>query len=99
MASSELFFIYAALAMVVSAIGLRFLRTPWVYLAVASLLPPMTFIGVDALWRGGFSVWDDIVFIILTLISFGIALALLVIRFAWLRMRRPEHGPSNGSSR
>jgi hypothetical protein len=81
---------YCIVAIVVTAIGLKFLKTRWVYLLVGSLLPPMLFIGGDALWRGTFSVWDDVVFVVLTFIALGIAVGLLLGRLVWLKLKPPQ---------
>jgi hypothetical protein len=86
MASQGIVLFYCLLAIVVSALALKFLRTTWVYFLVASLLPPMFLIGGDAVRQGQFSVWDDIVFVVLTLIAFGIAIGLFIIRFVWRKI-------------
>ena len=90
-------FFYCVFAVAICALGLKFLKTVWVYFLVSTLLPPMLLIGGDAAWHGRFSVWDDIVFIVLALIAFGIALVLFVARFVWLRTRQPQQ-PSDSTS-
>jgi hypothetical protein len=80
--------IYTALCVIVAGIGLKFFKTTWVYLFVASLVPPMLMVGGDSLWHGKVSVWADIVFIVLFLIALGVALVMALIRFVIVRRRK-----------
>jgi len=88
MTQSELVFLFCLLCLAIAAGLLHALKTTWVYLVVSSLLPPMLVLGVDSLWSGGVSVWVDIVFVVLLLISFGVALIVLAASAAIRRWKR-----------
>jgi len=79
---NQLIFIsgYCLFSVAVSAVVMKFLKTTWVYFLVASLLPPMIFIGGTALWHGYLDAWSDIAFIVSWLISFGCALGYYILR-------------------
>lgn len=88
MSQFELVFLYCLLCLAIAAGLLHALKTTWVYLVVSSLLPPMLVLGIDSLWRGGVSVWADIVFVMLLLIAIGVALLVLAASAAIRRRGR-----------
>jgi hypothetical protein len=87
-------FIALLLSAIVSAVGLRYLQTLWVYFLVTSLLPPMLMIGGDAVWNRGVDAWDHIVFVVLLLIAFGVS---VVVRVASRLLYRRTEEPTQKS--